>query len=160
MINDKRAWIVQPLDQAWSTEHSFCFSNWFRSSSMKQKSCIVNNKQAWIAQPLDQAWSTERSFCFSNWFRSSSIKEKNCIVNNKRAWIVQPLDQVWSMERSFDFNGRFCGVGGLNPTEGHNSIFCYDLFSFRSNLVFACLLFCKTNIVFLTSIIHTINHAK
>ena len=38
--------------------------------------------------------------------------------------------------------------------------FWSSLFPFKSILVFACLLFCKTNTIFLTSFIHTINETK
>ena len=43
-----------------------------------------------------------------------------------------------------------------------DTIPCFDrtLFSFKSALVFTCFLFGKTNSIFLTSIIHTIKHAK
>ena len=39
-------------------------------------------------------------------------------------------------------------------------LFDPTLFPFKSTLVFACLLFCKTKTIFLTSPIQTLNHAK
>ena len=43
-----------------------------------------------------------------------------------------------------------------------DTIPCFDqtLFPFKSALVFTCFLFCKTNNIFLISILHTINKAK
>ena len=105
-------------------------------------------------------------------FCSLSTNEQSCMVNDNRHELVNLSVRIWwwrgyvSGWRKFatqPFLQHSAATQALKvriPQRDTMPLFDPTLFPLKSTLFFACLLFCKTNSIFLTSAIQTLNHAK